>query len=50
MATGGHVTKEEVERAIKEQDQERHMQTNHHQIENEIHSNGKIEETTEKSI
>ncbi|MET7030503.1 efflux RND transporter permease subunit [Sediminicola luteus] len=50
LATGGHVTKEEVERAIKEQDQERHMQTNHHQIENEIHSNGKIEETTEKSI
>ena len=50
LATGGHVTKEEVERAIKEQDQERHMQTNHHQIENEIHSNGTIEETTEKSI
>ncbi|ALM08010.1 RND transporter [Sediminicola sp. YIK13] len=50
LATGGHVTKEEVERAIKEQDQERHMENNHLQIENEIHSNGTVEETTEKSI
>ncbi len=50
LATGGHVTKEEVERAIKEQAQERHMEKNHYQIENEIHSNGNIEETTEKSI
>ena len=50
LATGGHVTKEEVERAIKEQDQERHMEKNHHQIEKEIHTNGTIEETTEKSI
>lgn len=50
LVTGGKVTKEEVERAIKEQDQERHMQENHHQIENEIHSNVSIEENTEKSI
>lgn len=50
LATGGQVTKEEVERAIKEQDQERHMQENHHQSENIIHSNGSLEENTEKSI
>ncbi|MET6991399.1 efflux RND transporter permease subunit [Sediminicola arcticus] len=50
LATGGQVTKEEVERAIKEQDQEKHMLENHHQSENGIHYNGSTEENTEKSL